>query len=895
MSRLRVLFALPRLSITIRAGLILILSSSILAAQAPVSTAQSDRAAVAYPDGTLVRSATSPRIYAVYGGVAHWIATPTVLSLLGFASTPVVVLSATALHALPKGGTFVERPLANGLPYPFSPIRTVKANIYTYPPSAAPSAVVTIEGLGFAARETVQLDLGGAIVFQAQASVSGTMRAAVAVPTSLPLGTYRITALGLQSRAFGIEPFTVIPPNVAPTVAPTPAFTVPGGSFTAAGTGFRPGEAIYLYDAQAYATTGAAGATGAFGPVALLVPGTVTVGIHTLWAFGATSHYLATSTIAVASPAPASLQANPTTLNGGSLVTVAGSNFAPNEHVTLTIGNASEGEVTANEQGNVTGAVITVPPGTPAGQVALTARGVSSGRAASVIVTVVALTPHLLVSPATAGPGTTLTIAGAGFAPGEGVTLALNGAALASTPASITTDAQGNFFASAVVPATVVSGPNSLEAIGTRSHATASTTLAVRLPVAAAWYFAGVDARAGADGRIAVLNPDNNPARLTLHLSSPGAAARDLAVSMGGHSSATIDLAAQTGRRALYFVRLTADRRVGAAETTWRGGRDWSSTTAVAAPERTWYVAEGYTGGSFREYLRIYNPGRATSHVAVQLLPQHGRPRTLHLALAPDTGTEIFVHRHLKGQGVAAIVGANQGIVVDRAMTFGRGDFGASEATGSTGGSTTWLFATGSTNSGYQTSYSVLNPNRHDPAAVTATFLNDRGRPIGSRTIIVAPLHRGTLNANEAVRSGGMSTVLSSNVAVVAERVMYFGGRDRARAGSALPGRNGGSLQWEFPYGNTRGYRESYVLQNTSATAATISIEFYTPNGSAHPATATIPPRGRAVVPVNSVPGLPAGEHGAIVASTNGIPFLAEETLYSGDGKRGDIMAGVAQ
>jgi hypothetical protein len=40
---------------------------------------------------------------------------------------------------------------------------------------------------------------------------------------------------------------------------------------------------------------------------------------------------------------------------------------------------------------------------------------------------------------------------------------------------------------------------------------------------------------------------------------------------------------------------------------------------------------------------------------------------------------------------------------------------------------------------------------------------------------------------------------------------------------------------------------------------------------------------------------LPAGEHGALLTSTNGVPFLAEQNIYSGDGTRGDSVAGIPQ
>jgi len=488
--------------------------------------------------------------------------------------------------------------------------------------------------------------------------------------------------------------------------------------------------------------------------------------------------------------------------------------------------------------------------------------------------------PHLLVSPTTVAPGTTLTIAGTGYAAGEPVMATLEGIGLATTPALVTADAQGNFIATATVPDNVVSGPAPLIVGGARSRAGAQTVVEVQRPIAATWYFAGLDTRVGTRDAIAVLNPDNNPARVTLHLARADGPADDRSLTLGGHSRSTLDLAAFAGgRHALLFVRLTADRRVAAAAAAARRPRLWGGAPGVSVPRRTWYLAEGYVDTTTHEYLRLYNPSPTTARVAVRLLPQTGPSRLVQVVLGGDRGRELAIDSYVRRQAVGAIIQASTSVVVQRFSTFGPHDAGATASVGVAETAARWTFPVGLAPDGARTFYAVVDPDPGAPAAVTATFYDARGRVAARATAVMAPLHRATIAAPAAGRDA-TTVVLTSNIPVVAERTVLpastgpLAPPEGYTVGPATP-----AVVQVFPDGNTgAGYGEYLVVQNATGQAARVGVEFYTTRGTATHTGLTVSARARTVVVVNRVAGLSAGEHGAVVLSS-GVPVFVEQRI----------------
>jgi hypothetical protein len=182
---------------------------------------------------------------------------------------------------------------------------------------------------------------------------------------------------------------------------------------------------------------------------------------------------------------------------------------------------------------------------------------------------------------------------------------------------------------------------------------------------------------------------------------------------------------------------------------------------------------------------------------------------------------------------------------------------------------------------------------------VTATFYNQKGAVLGTRTILVDAHRRGNVKLNDVVHATGVATILTSDVPIVAERPMYFGAPNGSgpSGGSDVFGRNGGGTRWLFPEGDTGGSaREFLLFENPTAEQAPVSVTFFTSGGQAIPFTLLLPPRGRSTVDVlRSVSALAPGQHSAQVTSINAVPIVVEQSIYHNGFSAGDGTEGIAQ
>jgi hypothetical protein len=143
--------------------------------------------------------------------------------------------------------------------------------------------------------------------------------------------------------------------------------------------------------------------------------------------------------------APFNPQVSPDTwyTQPGTKVTFTGSGFASHESIAVTFNNASVGSVTASTTGEFVFS-HTIP--VTAGSAHYTFSGQKSKASAAVDISLAPFSPQVSPSTYYAAPGTGITFNGWGFAPGEDITVSLNGGSSVKAKA----DSKGGFVSPAI-------------------------------------------------------------------------------------------------------------------------------------------------------------------------------------------------------------------------------------------------------------------------------------------------------------------------------------------------------------------------------------------------------------------------------------------------------------
>jgi hypothetical protein len=322
--------------------------------------------------------------------------------------------------------------------------------------------------------------------------------------------------------------------------------------------------------------------------------------------------------------------------------------------------------------------------------------------------------------------------------------------------------------------------------------------------------------------------------------------------------------------------------------------------TAVAQPEKRWYFAEG-SQGFFDTFVLLANSGNTKANVTLTfLLDGDGLdPVVLPREVAPQSRVTVWAieDERLIDRSFAIVVDADVPIIAERAMYFGQRFVwpGGHESAGVPALATRWFHAEGATGPTFDEYILVGNPNDAD-AVLTFTFLlRDGGPPIVGKAT-VAKQSRFTLNVEYAalildrisdadaqrLLDAEVSVQVESTEPVVSERAMYWpGGPAQWTEAHNSFGSTETGTAWalaEGRIGGPRGFATYILLANPSSETATVRVTFLKPDGSAAaPVVKSVPPNARE----NVDPGeMPAGEFGALVESTNGVPIVVERAMY---------------
>jgi hypothetical protein len=214
------------------------------------------------------------------------------------------------------------------------------------------------------------------------------------------------------------------------------------------------------------------GASGTF-TTKFIVPAGVAVGNHIVNVKDDKSKQ-GNATFTVVSSISAAITLSSTSLTPGSVITVTGSNFAPNVIITVKL----DGNVMLTERSTQTGTFsvfFSIPTSATLGGHTISAEDGTKTASAAFTLATQTSQASITLSPTSAIAGSSVTVSGTGFPPTTAVTIRLDGNTLATS----TSNSAGSFVATVNIPLTASQGSHTISASdGTNSpSATLSVTL----------------------------------------------------------------------------------------------------------------------------------------------------------------------------------------------------------------------------------------------------------------------------------------------------------------------------------------------------------------------------------------------------------------------------------
>jgi hypothetical protein len=308
------------------------------------------------------------------------------------------------------------------------------------------------------------------------------------------------------------------------------------------------------------------------------------------------------------------------------------------------------------------------------------------------------------------------------------------------------------------------------------------------------------------------------------------------------------------------------------------GGHD---SIGTITPSNTWYLAEGYTGGTFDTYVLVQNPGTEAAVVTLSFQLVDGTAPDYSFPLNAGTRQTVMLDSlpNLSDAEVSTKVTATVPVVSERACYFDyNGLPGGHDSIGVPAPANMWYLAEGYTGGTFDTWVLVQNPGTEE-ALVTLKFQLVEGTapdytftlPAGQRQSIM-------LDSLPDLSDAEVSTAVVSSVPVVAERAVYFdyygkkGGHDSI--GTTTP-----STTWYLAEGYTGGTFDTWVLvQNPWTVDVQVTLEFQLVDGSAPDYTFTLPAGQRKSIMLDALPNLSNAEVSTKVTAT--MPVVSERAMY---------------
>jgi hypothetical protein len=382
-----------------------------------------------------------------------------------------------------------------------------------------------------------------------------------------------------------------------------------------------------------------------------------------------------------------------------------------------------------------------------------------------------------------------------------------------------------------------------------------------------------------------MMNPNPGPASVATEYMKPDGSVIGVTYSVPGLSRYTVPVNDIPGLEDTEVsVHLLSDQPIVAERSMYfdyQGKLGGSDSVGATAASKTWYLAEGYTGGNFDEYVLVENPQAVDAKVHAEYMLSEGQNIERDYSVKAHSRYSIHVDDipELAGAEVSVKMTSDQPVVVERAQYFnyyGRDDGNASTAVSEP--SRTWYLAEGYTGGDFDEYVLLQNPGGNE-ALARVTFMRSDGRNF-QKDYTLRPKSRFTVHVDDIAElaNAEVSTFVESDVDIIVERSMYFVSSGRP-GGSDAPGVPESANYWYLAEGYTGGDFDTYVLiMNPNNERVTVDVNYLLPDGKITPAGYTVEPYSRYTIHVDAVPGLSSTE--VSTALTGNKPIICERAMY---------------
>ncbi len=295
-----------------------------------------------------------------------------------------------------------------------------------------------------------------------------------------------------------------------------------------------------------------------------------------------------------------------------------------------------------------------------------------------------------------------------------------------------------------------------------------------------------------------------------------------------------------------------------------------------------YYLAEGYTGAGFHEYITIMNPLDHGANVQLRYMLPSGLSAVKVYWIEARCRFTVNVNSTILGSNVSVAAISNEpDIVVERVMYFNCGGrTGGTAVVGIDQLSTTWYLAEGYTGGGFDTWLCMMNANLTENVLAKVTYMTTDSTVDGG-TYNLIPKSRTTISVDSKLPNHQVSIMVESlnGIPLAVERAMYFNYGD-IDGGHGAKATSSPETTWYFAEGYTGGLFDVWlVVQNPDPTrTAHCTAVFMKPGGVTQQKDFTVDPSRRFTLGVDSIPGMGNTEFSTKLESD--IPVIAERASY---------------